>query len=111
MIAPLRGLVIAYVCEGGVMHPTNDMGERLLEHVYAYRPKGCRYVVMKVRKKYWMIDLNDLHMHKVSVHATTPTDICAPGYHRIFDNEDAAIAAAVMIHDTLHHFVTRSHKK
>lgn len=83
-----RYRIIAYVCEGGVVHERREEGACEFSRVFRMNPDGCRYAVVGVGGEFHVYDIFDCKMH---------VDAFYPGRHFVFPTEDAAIAAAVLL--------------
>lgn len=84
-----RYRIIAYVCEGGVIHERREEGSSTFSRVFTMNPDGCRYAVVSFRDEYHVYDMFDV---KMSGHGEF-----FPGKYHVFSDEDAALTAAVML--------------
>ena len=88
-----RFRVVAYACDGGVVHEVNDLGFSAFRDVYVRNPSGCRYAVAETTAgSYRVFDLWSCPLDEYF-----RADI---GKYRDFDTEDAAVMACVL---TDHH--------
>jgi hypothetical protein len=86
----LRVRIIAYVCEGGVVHDKREEGVSTFSRMFRLNPDGCRYAVVGVQDKFHVYDIFDCKMGERG-------DVFLPGRHFVFPTEDAAIAAAALL--------------
>lgn len=91
-----RYRVVAYVCEGGVVHETHDLGFSVFHAVYTRNPEGCRYAVTELSGGQWRVF--DLWSCPLDEYFRAEV-----GKYRDFETEDAAIMACVL---TDHHTST-----
>jgi len=85
---------IIYVYPGGGVMEVRDEGVCTLREIFVWRPEKCRWAVVSIEGKFLVIDLFDLHVAAGDV-LGVDGDEWFLGDHWLFDNEDAAIAAAV----------------
>ena len=87
----LRHRLIAYVCEGGVVHQIDDEGVSTFSRIFRSNPAGCRWVVVQTLDRYRVYDIYDAKM------GDRGPDVFLPGRYHAFDTEDAAMMAATML--------------
>lgn len=80
--------LMAYVSPSAVKK-MDYMGSMHFSQILESRPREYRYVVAKVDKKYWLIDL---YASKV-----TANKEIVMGEYKVFPNYDAALAAAKLL--------------
>jgi len=85
-----RYRLIAYVCEGGVVHEVHEEGRSTFSRVFRNNPDGCRYAVVQCGGEFWVFDIYDAKMGLRG-------DMFFPGRYHVLPTEDAAIAAATML--------------
>jgi hypothetical protein len=85
-----RYKLIAYVCEGGVVHSVDDEGFSTFSRVFRDNPAGCRWAVVWSCGEYQVHDIFDAKMGERG-------DVFFPGRYHAFTTEEAAITAAMML--------------
>lgn len=85
-----RYRIIAYVCEGGVVHPTNNIGYANDTQVILLNNHDCRYAVVETGGEYRAYDLHEFDVARNFAMTLTA--------FRSFPTEDAAIMACALTH-------------
>lgn len=87
----MRFLLHCYVCEGGRVRWTGDMGTSAFPEIFTRRPVECRYAVVETSDgEYWKVDLWEI--------AIDPVGWVTVGDYVAFSTLAAAVTAAQMTH-------------
>jgi len=92
-----RGRLLAYACEGGVVHERSQQGFVTFGTIFFNRPHECRFAVVEPYmanthgETYWAVDLLDLHQ--------LPAGEYVNGAFYEFPDPDAATLAAIINHE------------
>jgi hypothetical protein len=89
----VRLRIIAFVCEGGVIHTVQDEGFSSFGRVFRSNPAGCRWVVTWGEGEYRVYDLDDV----MQLADGDFTKSFHPGKYHVFACEEAALAAAALL--------------
>ena len=85
-----RYRLLAYMCEGGVLHPVNDEGMSAVYDIFVRRPSRCKYAIVQHLDEFHVADLFTVRW----LDRTQPEMCFGVTYrHKTFD---AAIMAASM---------------
>lgn len=83
---------LAYVCEGGVVHPAHAMGYTTFRQIYGACPNYCRYAVAElIDGKIGLIDLQETVLSADSLTLTR-------GPTQLFPTYEAAVMAGLIKH-------------
>lgn len=78
----------AFVCDGGVVHPTADVGYTELGDIFVRRPNRCRYAILEDVRSFIVADMFDVQWLDKTQFAMQL------GAHHRHTTYDAAIMAA-----------------
>ena len=85
----MRATLVAYVQPPGVTWVHND-GSSDMSHIYRNAPSDYRYAVVHYKNQYEVVDLHAMCINK---NGWLVPDMGK----RVFDDEDAAVASAVLL--------------